>query len=260
MEHENVTEIAPSPTRWPCVAIAATCLGLVAGIGFGCQTSSDRSDETVVTQPEEADELPTADQHHQPQQPETDIEGQHLAEPEAGTGEDGVPSATAPDQPATHEPAPEADPSQSVQPTSPDPSATDSSVGTDDAPPEATGDQAAQTGPPADEPPRESPSAAPDADTQVPTSPGDVSDATAQSFAAAYIDVVDLQADYEPRIDATSDPEDVAMLQQQLEAEIDEAIEKHDLSLAEFNAIADLLEADETLRDRIQSEVDELAH
>ena len=100
----------------------------------------------------------------------------------------------------------------------------------------------------------------PDADDASPAEPDDVSDQQARSFAAAYTDVRDLQAQYEPRIEETSDPDDVAELSRQLETETTEAVRAHDLTIQEFNAISDQLEQDDQLRDRIQSEIDSLAN
>ncbi len=100
----------------------------------------------------------------------------------------------------------------------------------------------------------------PESDDASRAEPEDVSQQQARNFAAAYTDVRDLQAHYEPRIEATSDPEEVADLAGQLETETMEAVRAHDLTIPQFNAISDQLEHDDQLRDRIQSEIDSLAN
>jgi len=50
------------------------------------------------------------------------------------------------------------------------------------------------------------------------------------------------------------------VLQQEAEVEIVEAVQTQDMSIEEFNAIADLLAYDEGLRQRIQSRVDSIAN
>lgn len=95
--------------------------------------------------------------------------------------------------------------------------------------------------------------------TNVPLSPEDVTDAQIERFAAAYIEVMDLQSEYQSKIDVASDPGEVAVLQQELEQQSMQTVETHDVSPDEFNAIADLVADDTDFRDRVQSQIDELA-
>lgn len=208
----------------------------------GCQTTPDSPEEVVVTQGEPA-EHPSADEHHHgPDHP----------------GAEGIdPPADQPVTPQTGEETPGGE-----------------GLVVEDQPPAAGGD-----GESAHPTPRRSveraeehidahPSSPGGADAageedhvadDIPTAPADVSDTQAENFAAAYIEVMDLQYEYEHRLEATSDPDEITALHQQLDNDTRDAVASHDLSIEEFNAIADMLERDTELRDQIQSEIDSLA-
>lgn len=94
----------------------------------------------------------------------------------------------------------------------------------------------------------------------VPASPADVTDDQVEQFASAYVEVMDVRMEYEPQFQAATQPEEVAVLQQRAEADIIEIVENHDMSVEEFNTIADFLAYDEGLRMRIQAEVDAIAN
>ena len=95
-----------------------------------------------------------------------------------------------------------------------------------------------------------------EAGAEVPTSPAEVTEAQVDSFAHAYVEVMNIQIEMEPRIQATTDPEEMAYLQTKAEEQTLEAVENQDLTVEEFNAIAQMLAYDEALRDRIQARVD----
>ncbi len=91
----------------------------------------------------------------------------------------------------------------------------------------------------------------------IPQTPGDVDEEQVQRFAAAYAAVMDLQYDYEQRLESAPEEEHSQLLLQ-LEEQTLAAVEEHQLSIDTFNAIAELLAHDVALRDRIQAEIDSL--
>lgn len=101
---------------------------------------------------------------------------------------------------------------------------------------------------------------APDHGADLPASAEDVTEDQVQSFAEAYVTVMDIRMAYEPQFEAATDAEEMAGLQEEAEVEIVQAVETHDITVEEFNAIADLLAYDEGLRQRIQSHVDSIAN
>ncbi len=99
-----------------------------------------------------------------------------------------------------------------------------------------------------------------DADpADIPQRAEDVDEDQIQRFASAYVAVMDLQYEFEERLEAAPEEERGELLQQ-LEEQTLATVEDHQLNLDVFNAIAELLANDVALRDRIQAEVDSLAH
>lgn len=94
----------------------------------------------------------------------------------------------------------------------------------------------------------------------VPTSPEEVTEEQAESFASAYVEVMNIQMELEPQMQAATTPEEMAALQTEAEERFVDAVESEDLTVEEFNAIAELLAYDEGLRDRVQSHVDGLVN
>jgi len=90
----------------------------------------------------------------------------------------------------------------------------------------------------------------------LPTSSEDVSDDQVESFANAYVSVMELRMTYEPQLQEAASEEEVMAIQEAAEGEIVAAVEAEDLTVEEFNAIADLLAYDEGLRDRVQEHID----
>lgn len=217
------------PGLRPVTAMTMTLFLFVVGstIAVGCSTSPDRVEEPIITDPA-SDELP----------PEVQRQQQELEQSTDPPGEQ--PRADAPpvEQPRAEQ-APESTPS---------PTGEAHSGPVDQGEHGSTGH------------PEHDPSAPPQAEQEFVSSPDDITASQIEEFAAAYVDVMDLQFEFQHRLDSTSDAEDIAALEQRLETKSIEAVQAHDLSIGEFNGIADLLVKDEQLRDRIQEEVDTLAN
>lgn len=206
----------------PATAAMVFAVAVVLVNLVGCQSSPDTTDEPMVTDYDDQ-ELPP-EQQQQQQQPQ-------IEDAPGDWGDDtGIPSSDETGIPS-QDPAMEAEP--------PDASSAP-------APP-----QNAPAG-------AEAPSAMEDEEQS--EAPVDVTEAQVKQFAAAYVDVMDIQFEFEPRFESASDSDERTALQQQLETESIEAIEAHQMSADEFNTIADLLTRDRTLRDRVQAEVDAIAH
>ena len=94
----------------------------------------------------------------------------------------------------------------------------------------------------------------------LPTSAEEVTEDQVESFASAYVEVMNIRMELEPQMQTASDPEEMAALQTEAEARTIEAVEAEDLTVEEFNAIAELLAYDEGLRMRIQEHVDSIAN
>lgn len=91
-------------------------------------------------------------------------------------------------------------------------------------------------------------------------SPDDVTDEDIEAFAAAYTDVIDLKHRIESRHRQTSTPqEEAGELRERLNRRSVELVEQQGLSPAQFNAIVELLDDHDDLRDRVQTEIDTLA-
>lgn len=126
---------------------------------------------------------------------------------------------------------------------------------------ERTDSDSPTTAPPqGEQPPPSVDDNAPTADADLPSSPDEVTDDQIEEFASVYIDVMELQLEYAPRIRDVDDTEEATRLQRELEQRAMDVVDDHQLSHDEFDAIAHLLEHDESLRDRIQSEVDDQAY
>lgn len=232
----------------PTLAVAVA-VAVVSAAALSCQTSPEPADEAVVMQEggEQAQPLTTGDDPAATEgETDPDYAEPHMqVEQESMTTTEEVPQAgDEPGPPADGgQPAPSTtdEPGQPLptaeQPQPEDPSST---AGAPPAGADAEGAPASVDGGPAG-------------------SPDELSDDQIAEFAAAFVALKELEIAYEPRFEAASGPEEVADLQHQMEREAMEALQNHEMTFEKFNAIADLLEDDESLRDRIQAEVDALA-
>lgn len=199
--------------------IPYTAATAVAVVGFLAACSSTSDVEDDAMVIEPADDAHIADTE---QPPETT--------PQAGTADFDEP----PPPPATDPTPPPS--------TEPDGSAIDES-----------------SRPPATVPDQSPAAAAPPPDDHLPATPQEVTNAQIEEFASVYIEVMELQLEYEPQINGADDRAEAQQLYRKMERKAFDAVESHDLTIDEFHAIAHLLETDDALRDRIQSEVDEQA-
>lgn len=256
-------EQAFDDTGWSSSRVGHSAIALVAIVvlvgGPGCQTSPDEPDDEMITDRQQLEEeLTTVDEHQTTDRRQAEGQTETGVEPtpEDPTVDDRQPPGTA--SPGTVD---DTDPDRSVRTDdASDPAAGQTtSPDTSQQPPETDrGPARSATGETGESEIGETddiPTGDPD---DVPSSPDDVSAAQARDFAAAYTDVIDLQALYEERLEQTDDPDEIAALKRRLNDETNAVIEQRDLSIAAFNAIAELLEEDDRLRDRIQSEVDDL--
>jgi len=84
----------------------------------------------------------------------------------------------------------------------------------------------------------------------------EVSDAKLESVAKAYIEVVAIQEEYRPRIEAAQSPEEAQQLQQEANQEMVEAIEAQDnVTLDEYNTIIQAAQMDEELGARLSAHI-----
>ena len=214
------------------VQTAVVVTGLFA---VACSSSPDTQQETQMLDPGEAAEVPEAE-HPQ------DFEAQGVEPgviPEDGVPGDGAEAPAGADGEA-------AAPAEGTETGQPDPST---------APPSATAPEA----PDADAPPPPSAEAPASTAEELPASSEEVTATQIEEFAAVYIEVMELQLEYEPIIEEADDPAEARQMMQQFEQQAFHTVDAHRLTLDEFHAIAQLLEQDESLRDQVQSEVDEQA-
>lgn len=92
--------------------------------------------------------------------------------------------------------------------------------------------------------------------SDLPTSSEEVTDEQVEAFANAYVSVMELQMTYEPQLQSAATEAELLALQEEAEVQVIAAVEAEDMTVEEFNAIADLLAFDQGLRDRIQAQID----
>lgn len=89
-------------------------------------------------------------------------------------------------------------------------------------------------------------------------SAAEVTDGDLEAFAAAYTDIVDLKHRLETEYRQASTSRDAAELRDRLQQRSLELVDQQGLSPEEFNAISELLDEHEDLRDRAQAAIDSL--
>jgi hypothetical protein len=106
--------------------------------------------------------------------------------------------------------------------------------------------------PPQGQPPQGQPPAAEPPPMQQQQAPSvDVSDTQVQQFADAYLEVAELRETYTDQIVQAEDAERATELQQEANSKMIEAVESTGLTVAEYNSIAEAMDADPELRERI---------
>lgn len=107
-----------------------------------------------------------------------------------------------------------------------------------------------QTGPA--EPPVEQPAA--------PTvrSSSEVSDAEVESFVKAYIDAAAVEQEYASKLQTAQNQDEAAQLQQSAQAQVEQAVEQRGMTLEEFQAIGNSINADAELRARVEQKLQEI--
>ncbi len=119
-------------------------------------------------------------------------------------------------------------------------------------PPEGQQGQPPQGQPPQGQPPEGQPPAAEPPPMQQQQAPSvDVSDAQIDQFAEAYMEVAELRETYTDQIVQAEDAERATELQQEANSKMIEAVESTGLTVAEYNSIAEAMDADPELRERI---------
>ena len=92
-----------------------------------------------------------------------------------------------------------------------------------------------------------------EARNQVPaqTQPGaSVSDSQLEAFAAAYVEIQQIQAAYQGEAQGVQDPNTLSALQEEANAKMRTAVEKEGLTVEEYNGIQAVLSTDEQLRQK----------
>ncbi len=82
-------------------------------------------------------------------------------------------------------------------------------------------------------------------------------DQTLTAFAQAYVDVEEIQADYQAQIDQTEDVEEAERLRADLDTRIDGAIEARGLTRADYDDIVQRTQADAEFSQRVMALVDQ---
>jgi hypothetical protein len=127
--------------------------------------------------------------------------------------------------------------------------------------PAAAQQKALGGGPPQDPveanaPPPAPPSPDPRSGDAVPSgSEVDISDEQLDRFARAFMAVQELQSKIEKDLSTAQSPDDAKQLQQKASQQAASIVEKAGLSMTEYGQIAQRLQADEALRERLQSRV-----
>lgn len=97
-----------------------------------------------------------------------------------------------------------------------------------------------------------------DAPAPAPQEQVEYSDEELRAFANAYVDVEDLQANYQPQIEAAEAPEEAEALQQQFQAEVDETIVTHGLNAESYDAIVQATQTDPDFSEQVLALIQEV--
>lgn len=83
----------------------------------------------------------------------------------------------------------------------------------------------------------------------------DVSDAKLEAVAKAYVQVLDIQNTYKPKIESARTQEEAQRLQQEANQKMIEAIQVQQLAVEEYNAIINASDQDAELRERLVAHI-----
>lgn len=83
------------------------------------------------------------------------------------------------------------------------------------------------------------------------TPPASFSDSQIERFADAYLKAAKIYVDYDDRIAQADDPDEAKRLRSEAERALREAVQQEDIDPATFNAIADRMQTDQALQQRI---------
>ncbi len=85
----------------------------------------------------------------------------------------------------------------------------------------------------------------------------DPSDAKLEAVAHSYVDIMEIQQEYGPKIEAAETPEEAQAVQQEASEQIVEAIEERDgVTVDEYNQIMGEVQEDKQLRSRLIAAID----
>ncbi len=84
-----------------------------------------------------------------------------------------------------------------------------------------------------------------------------VSDDQLRAFAKVYVQIDKIRQEYEPRLKAAKDPEEGQQIQTEAVAKMNQAAAKEGITAETYRQIFDLTNADEGVRNRVLSLIDE---
>lgn len=93
---------------------------------------------------------------------------------------------------------------------------------------------------------------------EVSLSAEELTDGDLEAFVGAYVDVIELQHEYQRHYTDASSPGEARRLESELDERSQQLLDERDLSPQRFNAIVELLGEDDELRHRAQSILDSL--
>lgn len=85
--------------------------------------------------------------------------------------------------------------------------------------------------------------------------PIQVDDQTVADFASALSEIQGIQQDFSQKLQNVEDQEKARELQQQAQEQMVAAVERNDLSVNEYNQVAQAMSRDQQLRERIMSQL-----
>lgn len=86
----------------------------------------------------------------------------------------------------------------------------------------------------------------------------EVSNSEMESFAAAYVDIVNIRQEFAPQMDEAANEEEMAELQSAVMDRMSNAVESNGLSLDRYNEIVDQIQGDDELEQRVVEEIQKL--
>lgn len=85
-----------------------------------------------------------------------------------------------------------------------------------------------------------------------------VSEEHLRAYAAAAVEVQEIGAEYQPRVDGAASPEEAEALRADAQDEMIEAVQSHGLSVEEYNEIFTLAQADPQIRQQVEHHMMEM--